>query len=112
VIDCARLYKVIRPDLVASTLIGHLICPQFTILGVLPRTMKVIDLSGQDPEGLPTVRMLVPPIDEDMEAGWDMPHTNCGIRLVLMLAALSVPALCLDINFRLRKDDFRFLHNR
>jgi len=76
-IDCTRFYKVIRPNLVASALVSHLVCSQFAIFGVLLGTMKVIDLSGQDPEGLPTVRMLIPAVNEHMEAGRNVTHTNC-----------------------------------
>ena len=93
VIDRTRADEVVGPDLVAPALVCHLIRTKLSVCCVLLRAMMIDDLGSQDPERFTFVRMLIPPVDEDLETGRFVCHANCGVRLVLMLSTLPVATL-------------------
>jgi hypothetical protein len=102
VVDRARTDEVVRPDLVASPLIGHLIRSQSAVLGILKSATAIVDLGSQDPKSLATICMLIPTINEDMKSCRSVPHTDCGVSLILVLPALSVATLSRDVDLGYR----------
>ena len=81
--------EVVRSNLVAASLIRHLVGTKLSILSVLLSAIVIGNFGYQDPACFSLVRILVPTIDEDLQPGRGVLHTNRRVSGVLMLSALS-----------------------
>jgi hypothetical protein len=62
-----------------------------------------MDFRCQNPKCLATVLVLIAAIDENLKTGGEVSGTDGGVGLVLMLAAGTSPALCLEKQFARRE---------
>jgi hypothetical protein len=88
--------EVVRANLVTASPRAHLRHSGSTVIFFPLGAVVLMDFRCQNPKCLATVLVLITAIDENLKTGGVVSGTDGGVGLVLMLAAGTSPALCLD----------------